>query len=157
MSSWKSDYVTVNKIKLHYTRTGGDKQPLVVAHGVTDDGLCWTTIAKALAPNYDVVMVDARGHGRSDSPKSGYGPASHAKDMMGLVTKLNLQHPILLGHSMGAMTTLAFAGAYPDIPRAILLEDPPPWWVINTASAEAAARRTELQAWMEGIKRKTHK
>ena len=157
MSPWKSDYVTVNKLKLHYTRTGGEKQPLILAHGVTDDGLCWTTIAKALAPNYDVVMVDARGHGRSDAPKSGYGPASHAKDMMGLVTKLNLQRPILLGHSMGAMTTLAFAGAYPDIPRAILLEDPPPWWVINTASAEAAARRTELQAWMKDIKRKTHK
>jgi N-formylmaleamate deformylase len=157
MSPWKSDYVTVNKLKLHYTRTGGDKQPIILAHGVTDDGLCWTTIAKALAPDYDLVMVDARGHGRSDAPKSGYDPASHAKDMTGLITKLNLQRPILLGHSMGAMTTLAFAGTYPDIPRAILLEDPPPWWVMNTASTEAAARRTALQAWMKGIKRKTHK
>ena len=83
--------------------------------------------------------------GKKAAPKKG-GAASHAKDLMGLVTKLNLQRPILLGHSMGAMTTLAFAGAYPDVPRAILLEDPPPWWVMNTASAEAAARRTELQA-----------
>jgi N-formylmaleamate deformylase len=65
MAHWQSGDVTANGIRLHYTRTGGDKPPLVLAHGVTDDGLCWTPVAAALAPDYDVIMVDARGHGRS--------------------------------------------------------------------------------------------
>ena len=39
---WRSGYVETNGIRLHYTRTGGDKPPLVLAHGVTDAGPCWT-------------------------------------------------------------------------------------------------------------------
>jgi pimeloyl-ACP methyl ester carboxylesterase len=151
--SWRSDYVIINKLKLHYTRTGGDKQPLVLAHGITDDGLCWTTIAEALAPECDVIMVDARGHGRSDAPKHGYGPDNHAKDLAGVIAKLKLRRPIILGHSMGASETLTFAGTYPNAPLAIMLEDPPPWWM---PQAEDAAQLTQRREWMTGLKRKTH-
>ena len=73
MTPWQSGDIEVNKLKLHYTRTGGDKPPVVLAHGFSDDGLCWTPVAKLLEADYDVIMVDARGHGRSDVPKRGYG------------------------------------------------------------------------------------
>src|SRR5688572_12373589 len=128
MDTWRSDFVEANGIRLHYTRTGGDGPPLVLAHGVTDNGLCWTPVAEALAPEYDVIMADARGHGRSDAPEHGYTPADQAADLAGLIAALGLGRPILLGHSMGAITTLVLAGTYPQLPRAILLEDPPPWW-----------------------------
>ena len=157
MSSWKSDYVLINKLKLHYIRTGGDKQPLVLAHGITDDGLCWTTVAEVLAPEYDVIMVDARGHGRSDSPKHGYGPKMHAKDLAGVISKLKLQSPIILGHSMGAGEALTFAGAYPNMPRAILLEDPPPWWMLHgVVTEEEVKQQVPRRDWMITLKRKTH-
>ncbi len=160
MNSWQSDYVVVNKLKLHYTRTGGEerKQPLVLMHGVTDDGLCWTSVAEALAPEYDVVMVDARGHGRSDAPKHGYGPIHQAKDLAGVISKLKLNRPIILGHSMGATTTLTFAGTYPNVPRAILLEDPPLRWMSPLGeTAEVSAWRAQTRAWIASLKRKTHK
>jgi pimeloyl-ACP methyl ester carboxylesterase len=159
MTPWQSGYVVANKLKLHYTRTGGtSKQPLVLAHGVTDDGLCWTALAEALASEYDVIMVDARGHGRSDAPKSGYGPAHHAKDLAGIIKKLKLHRPIILGHSMGAMTTLTFAGIYPKAARAILLEDPPLRWMSQLEeTAEISAWRIQTREWMAGLKRKTHK
>ena len=64
----------VNGLKLHYTRTGGAKPPVVLAHGFSDDGLCWTPVAEALAADYDVVMVDARGHGRSAAPRKATVP-----------------------------------------------------------------------------------
>ena len=57
----------------------------MLAHGVTDDGLCWTPVAEVLAPEYDVIMVDARGHGRSDAPEQGYGPAEQAADLAGVI------------------------------------------------------------------------
>ena len=66
--AWQAGDIVANGIRLHYTRTGGAKPPLVLAHGVTDDGLCWSRLAEALAPSFDVVMVDARGHGRSQAP-----------------------------------------------------------------------------------------
>ena len=125
MPSWQSAHIEANGLKLHYTRTGGDKPPVVLAHGFSDAGLCWTPVAEALAADYDIIMVDARGHGLSDAPAQGYGTAEQAGDLAGVITGLALKRPALLGHSMGAATILAMAGLHPELPGAILLEDPP--------------------------------
>jgi len=139
---WQSDYIEANGIKLFYTRTGGAKPPMVLSHGITDLGLCWTAVAEILAENYDVIMVDARGHGKSDAPETGYSWVDHAEDLQGVIQGLGLQKPIILGHSMGAMTALTLAGLYPESPRAILLEDPAPQWVNpSRATAPLSERR----------------
>ena len=118
-------------------------QPIVLAHGVTDAGPCWTRVAEALAPDYDVIMVDARGHGRSDVPEGGYGPADQAEDLAGIIVALDSTALPCLGHSMGAATALVLAGTHPDLPGAIVLEDPPAWWTSwsrYTAAARASGR-----------------
>lgn len=174
MADRQAGDVHANGIRLHYTRTGGDHPPLVLAHGVTDDGLCWTPVAHALQEEYDVIMVDARGHGRSDAPETGYDPATMAADLRDLITRLELHKPAILGHSMGAATTLVLAGSYPDVPGAILLEDPPGWWaaadpVLGAADQAAGTRASAvihgrnpddermigMQAWLADLKRKT--
>jgi pimeloyl-ACP methyl ester carboxylesterase len=66
MNRWKSDVIEINGLRLHYTRTGGDKPPLVLAHGFSEDGLVWTALAEVLEDQYDLIMPDARGHGQSD-------------------------------------------------------------------------------------------
>jgi pimeloyl-ACP methyl ester carboxylesterase len=156
MASWPAGDSEVNGLRLHYTRTGGAKPPVVLAHGVTDDGLCWTPVAEALAPEYDVIMVDARGHGRSDAPEQGYGPAEQAADLAGVIAALELQRPAVLGHSMGAVTALALAGTNQDVPGAILLEDPPAWWMATWDTSRASEeRRAQLRTWLGELKRKT--
>ena len=154
---WQSGGVEANGIRLHYTRTGGDKPPIVLAHGITDDGLCWTPTAEVLAHEFDVVMMDARGHGRSEGPVGGYDPLTQADDLAGLITALKLNQPAVLGHSMGAATALMLAGRYPSLPRAILLEDPPPWWLPESVQpASFKQRRAEMRAAFIEVKRKTH-
>jgi N-formylmaleamate deformylase len=156
MASWTAGDVEANGIRLHYTRTGGAGPPLVLAHGITDDGLCWTPVAEALASQFDVIMVDARGHGRSDAPEQGYGSLEHAADLAGVIAALGLHRPAVLGHSMGAATALALAGTYPDVPRAILLEDPPAWWMATPDTSPASEeRRAQMRRWLGEIKRKT--
>lgn len=156
MSDWQSGYVESNGIRLHYTRTGGTKPPLVLAHGVTDDGLCWTPVADSLATDYDVVMVDARGHGRSDAPEHGYDPTTQAADLAGAIAGLGLHRPVILGHSMGAVTTLVLAGTHPEVPAAILLEDPPAWWISPAESPTPGDdRRAGWRRWIHDLKRKT--
>ncbi len=123
MSDWQSGYVLTNGLRLHYTRTGGDRPPLVLAHGYSDDGLCWTPVASALEADCDVIMVDARGHGRSDAPATGYDTLTMADDLAGAIRALRLDRPAVLGHSMGGATTLALAARYPALPGAILIED----------------------------------
>lgn len=123
MTQWHADRIKANGIHLYYTRTGGDKPPVVLAHGFSDDGLCWTPVAQKLEAEYDVIMVDARGHGRSDAPEEGYNPTEMAADLAGVITGLGLHKPAVLGHSMGGSATMALAGLYPDLPGAILIED----------------------------------
>ena len=45
MDKWTTGYFVSHGTKLHYYRTGGPKPPLVLLHGITDDGLCWAPVA----------------------------------------------------------------------------------------------------------------
>lgn len=156
MSNWYADKIAPNGIQLHYTRTGGDKPPVVLAHGFSDDGLCWMPVAEKLAADYDVIMVDARGHGRSDAPEQGYSPSEMATDLAGVITALGLQKPAVLGHSMGGSTTMALAGLYPDLPGAILIEDSGARNFMAGDNAEAQARLTQWRTRLVNLQSKTH-
>lgn len=144
MNHWQDGFVETNGIRIHYTRTGGDKPQLVLAHGATDNGLCWRRTAQALEGEYDILMLDARGHGLSDKPESGYAPADHAADVVGLIAGLGLDRPVLMGHSMGAATTAAVAGLYPQSIRAAILEDPG-WRPTSMAPADWEARMDQMR------------
>jgi N-formylmaleamate deformylase len=146
VKDWQSGFADANGLRLHYTRTGGDKPTVVLAHGVTDSGLCWAPVAKALAADYDVIMVDARGHGQSEETPDGYDPASQAGDLAGIIAALGLNRPAVLGHSMGAATALVLAGTYPDVPSAILMEDPPAWWTGWYETQDSGERVAQMRA-----------
>jgi pimeloyl-ACP methyl ester carboxylesterase len=81
MSEWQQGDVLTNGIRMHYYRTGGDKPQVVLAHGFSDSGLCWTPVARELEADYDVIMIDARGHGLSEAPTSGYSPKNMGADL----------------------------------------------------------------------------
>ena len=155
MRNFTSADVIAHGTKLHYYRTGGEKPPLVLVHGITDDGLCWLPVAEILSDTFDVIMVDMRGHGKSEAPDSGYTLENLATELAHLIQALELNKPIILGHSMGAVTSLVLAGLFPDLPRAILLEDPPAFWSFDGSSAKDAEFRNSLTEWIYGNKRKT--
>lgn len=125
MIPWQEGDVLTNGIRLHYYRSGGDKPPVILAHGITDSGLCWPLVSAALAPAYDVITVDARGHGKSEKPEKGYSREHHARDIAGLIDALDLNRPAVMGHSMGAGTGSVLAATYPHLVAALILEDPP--------------------------------
>ncbi|MEZ5353073.1 MAG: alpha/beta hydrolase [Bryobacteraceae bacterium] len=123
-STWTDGWVLTNGIRIHYWRTGGAKPPMVLAHGSSDDGLCWTALAKELEDRYDVIMPDARGHGQSDPPSASDAADAQVDDLAGIIRELKLDKPIVMGHSMGAAAAAWFGAKYPDLARAIVLEDP---------------------------------
>ncbi len=124
MTEWHDDYISVNNVRMHYHRTGGNKPPVILAHGITDNGLCWTHLAKALEADFDLIMVDARGHGLSDKPEKGYGAENQAQDLAELIAALDLQQPGVIGHSMGAVVAAILADRFPDRISRLVLEDP---------------------------------
>lgn len=156
MTSWTSGEIQNGEVRLHYTRTGGPGKALVLAHGVTDDGLCWTPVARALEGERDVIMVDARGHGLSSAPERGYDPLTQGRDLAAVIEALGLHKPAVLGHSMGAASTLGLVSQRPELPGAILLEDPPAWWLAPKPDDPDAAQAVKgMRAWMTGLKSQT--
>lgn len=144
MSDWPSNKLQTNGITLHYQRTGdtgGEKPPLVLCHGFSDCHVAWTRTAQALEEHFDILMVDARGHGYSDKPETGYRSTDHAADIVGLINALDLGQPALIGHSMGAATVAQLAADYPQLVSRIVLEDPP--W--SESIGMPANRGTQMQ------------
>lgn len=124
MAGWTTGRCKSNGTELHYLRTGGDKPPVVLLHGLTGDGACWTPLARALENEFDVVMPDARGHGGSGPAGDGYRYDVLAADVAGLMDALGLGAPVLLGHSMGGMTAAVVASRNPRRLRGLVLVDP---------------------------------
>ena len=125
MSKWPDGTVNSNGLEIHYYRTGGDKPKVLFNHGAGDDGLCWTRVVKELEDEYDVIMVDARGHGKTGSGKGDYSTTQRVADLAGLIQALGLDRPVVGGHSMGADTAMNFAAVHPEMTRGIFLEDTP--------------------------------
>jgi N-formylmaleamate deformylase len=151
---WHSAQLETNGIHIHYTRTGGGHPALVLCHGFTDNGLCWTRLTRRLEDAYDVIMVDARGHGLSDAPESGYAYDDHAADVAGLIRQLELGEPAIIGHSMGAVTAATVAADYPGLVNRVVLEDPP-WWASSTVR-DLEAAKVASQAWRkENLRQKS--
>lgn len=98
--------------------------PIVLAHGFYDSGLRWVPLASDLTDEYEVVTYDARGHGRSDAPETGYDLENRIADLRAVVREFDFDDPVLLGHSMGAVTVARTAAMHPNLPRGIVLEDP---------------------------------
>jgi N-formylmaleamate deformylase len=149
MLEYTEGNVKINGINIHYYRTGGDKPAFLLLHGASDNGLCWTPVAEVLAGRYDVIMPDAQGHGHSDRIDPSFSFINHAHQIAGLIRELNITKPIIMGHSMGAGTTVNIAVNYPEIPKAIILEDP--GWQDRepTGPEEEEARAREREAFMK--------
>jgi len=102
-------------LRLHYVDWGNEAAPpLILVHGGLDHCRNWDAIARALQPHFHVVAPDLRGHGDSEWARgSSYSLADHVYDLARLVRFAGLQDAAIVGHSMGGMVALAYAGTYP--------------------------------------------
>ena len=69
-------------------------------------------------------MPDSRGHGLSARVKP-EEEVDNAGDLATLIMALELDKPIIAGHSMGAASASELGARFPSMPRALILEDPP--------------------------------
>lgn len=122
--TWEEGSCATDGARIHFLRSGGGGAPVVLLHGLVGSGACWTSLAQALGGEFDVVMPDARGHGRSTAPETGYSYDEHADDVSNLVSRLQLREPVLVGHSMGGMTATVVASRRAPTMRGLVLVDP---------------------------------
>ncbi|MBW3547894.1 MAG: alpha/beta hydrolase [Actinobacteria bacterium] len=109
---------------LHAEVFGADDAPTVVlAHGWLCSARLWHHQLRDLADDLRVVTCELRGHGRSAPAATGdYSMATLAGDLAAVVDRTVPagQQAVMVGHSMGAMVTVAWADAHPEQARATL-------------------------------------
>lgn len=110
--------------------TGGSGPAVVLLHGFGDTGDMWSPLAAELARNHTVVVPDLRGMGLSSHPAGGYDKVTQAADIRAALTKLGIDHTVIVGHDIGTM--VAYAARYPDkTDKLVVMDAPvpgvPPW------------------------------
>lgn len=113
------DFVQLSEVKMHYQIYGHGKTPLILIHGNGGSVKSLCEAASYLANDYTVYLTESRCHGQSSDP----GKISYslmAKDMSEFIKAMNLEKPLIMGHSDGGMIAIALAAEYPDLPGAII-------------------------------------
>jgi pimeloyl-ACP methyl ester carboxylesterase len=134
----RDEFVIADDITLHYVQWGTKGPPLICTHGLTANAMCFQALADNLAQDHRVIAYDLRGRGDSDKPEDGYSIPIYAADLAALIDELELERPIVLGHSLGAFVSLYFAAHYPTKLSQLILVDagaPLPWHTFDEQPA----------------------
>ena len=110
----------VNGLFLFYRRAGVGK-PGVQLPGVPETSYAWRKVMPLLARHHTVIAPDLRGCGASDRPEHGYDKRSVASDIRDLVRQLGFERIDLVSHDVGTMVGYAYACAYPETVRRLVL------------------------------------
>lgn len=102
---------------------GKGAKKLVFLHGLMGYGLNWRTLAKDFEADFEILLFDQRGHGKSFQPSSGYAPEDYADDLKKILGELGWQKIFLVGHSMGGRNALNFAYRFPEYVDRLVIED----------------------------------
>ena len=106
---------------IHF-QTIGDGEPLVIIHGLfgTSDNL--KSVARELSNQFKVFLIDAPGHGDSDSV-SPLSIGNMATEVANFITELNIGPVAILGHSLGGKIAMEVALTKPNLVSKLIVAD----------------------------------
>jgi pimeloyl-ACP methyl ester carboxylesterase len=147
-------FATNDGLKIHY-EVEGRGEPLVLYHGLTGSGERWrdTGYTAGLGDSYRLILIDARGHGKSDKPngQDAYGRRRQATDVEAVLDELNIDVTRFWGHSMGGDVALTLGRHHADRVCALVVTGYSPFAAEGEEAAEMSAWATDLQGGMEGF------
>jgi pimeloyl-ACP methyl ester carboxylesterase len=115
--------VETNGVEMYYERRG-DGPTVVFVHGAGLDHRMWTPQMETLEDEFEVVAYDYRGHGQTGpTDREAYSIEMFADDLRGLIEELNIQNPILCGHSYGGLIVGEYATQHPEETAGVIFAD----------------------------------
>ena len=148
------------EVRLRVLEWPGEKGTLLALHGLTGYAETFLPLIPALNPPYRVLGMDLRGRGGSEGPsdEAAYGLEAHLRDIAAVLEALAPEGALLMGHSLGAILSLAVAAEQPERVRGLLLFDggPLPARAFSESLAQVLNARLEelpsLEAFRERVR-----
>ena len=115
----KDEYIELSEVKMHYLVYGTGEKAVILVHGNGGSANSLREAAQYLANEYTVYLPESRCHGKSSDP----GVISYdlmAGDLNEFIEALDIEKPVIIGHSDGAINAITLAALYPDTPGAII-------------------------------------
>jgi pimeloyl-ACP methyl ester carboxylesterase len=123
-SASTSKFVTVDGTRLHFVIKGAG-QPVVLIHGNPGSYRDWTRLFGPLAAHHKAIAFDRPGHGLSERPKHGDATVEvQARLLHDALKQLDVERPIVVGHSWGGALALVYAINYPNEVAGVVLVAP---------------------------------
>ena len=149
------EFFDANGLRLHYADWGtpahaasSDTPAVVLLHGLQDCARSWDIFAAAIRSDYRVIALDSRGHGDSEhATPNAYGFRDYIADIESLVSHLELNDIILVGHSAGARYAFVFAAEHPELVRSLVVVDIDPDAVNPDSQGMFARYNAESDEW----------
>lgn len=114
-------------------------------HGFLGSKEIWEQTRIALAKHFKVICIDLPGHGGSDCFGYVHGMELMAKSVKAVMDKLHFKKYVLVGHSMGGYTALAFAELFPDFVKGVCLFH-------STAYADSEQKKLDRDKAIKAVK-----
>lgn len=138
-----------NTTQLEYIEQGKG-EPVVLVHGTLGGYDSWGLQMDAFAERYRTIAYSRRYHHPNpcSGDESDYSAELHADDLAAFITDLGLDSAHIVGNSYGAYTALLLAARHPERVRALVLNEPPVFPLLEQHPEGRALRDDFLaQVW----------
>src|SRR5512138_1608021 len=120
-------------MQLFYRKLGSGA-PLIILHGLYGSSDNWYSIGRELSSTYTVYLLDQRNHGNSPhDPVHNYDALS--SDLFEFINENIKEAAVIMGHSMGGRTALAFGLKHSELVSKMIVVDISPFEHNNKSSA----------------------
>jgi pimeloyl-ACP methyl ester carboxylesterase len=121
----RGQFIEVAGARIHYLDKGSGP-PIVIVHGLGGQmGNFTYSLFERLTGEFRVILIDRPGSGYSKRAPGATGrPTEQAAIVAKFIRKLELQRPLLVGHSLGGAIALAVALDHPEVVKALALVAP---------------------------------
>jgi non-heme chloroperoxidase len=139
-------FVTVDKdVRLEVLDWGGTGRPIVLLAGGGNTAHVFDDFAPKLTPHYHVYGITRRGFGAS-----GYSASEHPADRLGedvvaVIAALNLNRPVLVGHSIAGVELSSVANSHPDSVAGLVYLDAAYSYAFDDGQGASVMKMQQLQ------------
>ncbi len=117
--------VNVNGITLQVREYVQEGEAIIFLHFSGANLMMWQRSIPLFLDRYHLILVDLRGHGKSDKPESGYQIDQMASDVVGVMDQIGIKRTHIVGSSLGAEVGLYLAATYPEKVISLVCEGAP--------------------------------